>query len=170
MTEVSINKQTKLSQHLASPSVAALGNLSELNCTRLSPHFTLGEMCKTSAKTADGNIPSHVHIENLKRLCGWLEKLRERYNRNYVLDQSPSCALDQTSPCVHDQTPSSSPYLGGESCRRLPLLSRRGQGWSDQAHKARSDELSLYYRLRAPRSIPDYSEVQTYLFFFKQRI
>ncbi len=43
---------------------------------RLSPHFTLGEMCKTSAKTADGNIPSHVHIENLKRLCGWLEMLR----------------------------------------------------------------------------------------------
>ena len=39
---------------------------------RLSEHFTLGEMCKTSAKTADGNIPSHVHIENLKRLCGWL--------------------------------------------------------------------------------------------------
>ncbi len=40
---------------------------------RLSEHFTLGEMTKTSAKTADGNIPSHVHIENLKRLCGWLE-------------------------------------------------------------------------------------------------
>ena len=34
---------------------------------RLSEHFTLGEMCKTSAKTADGNIPSHVHIEDL--LC-----------------------------------------------------------------------------------------------------
>ena len=41
--------------------------------TRLSQHFTLGELCKTSAKTQDGNIPSHVHIENLKRLCGWLE-------------------------------------------------------------------------------------------------
>ena len=46
---------------------------------RLSQHFTLGELCKTSVKTADGNIPSRVHIENLKRLCGWLEKLRERY-------------------------------------------------------------------------------------------
>ena len=45
---------------------------------RLSEHFTLGEMCKTSVKTADGNIPSHVHIENLKRLCGWLERLREK--------------------------------------------------------------------------------------------
>ena len=49
----------------------------------LSQHFTLGELCKTSAKTADGNIPSHVHIENLKRLCGWLEMLRSEYNRRY---------------------------------------------------------------------------------------
>ena len=50
---------------------------------RLSEHFTLAEMCKTSAKTADGNIPSHVHIENLKRLCGWLEMLRDEWNRRY---------------------------------------------------------------------------------------
>ena len=49
---------------------------------RLSQHFTLGELCKTSVKTADGNIPSHVHIENLKRLCRWLERLRQRYNLN----------------------------------------------------------------------------------------
>ena len=59
MTEVSINKQARLSQH-----------------------FTLGELCKTSVKTLDGNIPSHVHIENLKRLCRWLERLRQRYNLN----------------------------------------------------------------------------------------
>jgi hypothetical protein len=43
---------------------------------KLSEHFTLGEMCKTKYKTADGNIPSHVVIENLKRICGWLEVLR----------------------------------------------------------------------------------------------
>ena len=48
---------------------------------RLSQHFTLGELCKTSVKTADGNIPSHVHIENLRRLCRWLERLRQRYNQ-----------------------------------------------------------------------------------------
>ena len=65
--EVSINKQARLSEHLTSSSVATLGNSSELDCTRLSPHFTLGEMCKTSAITADGNIPSHVHIENMKK-------------------------------------------------------------------------------------------------------
>jgi hypothetical protein len=58
MKEVSMNKQAKLSDH-----------------------FTLGELTKTSVKTKDGNIPSRVHIENLKRLCGWLERLRQRWNQ-----------------------------------------------------------------------------------------
>ena len=30
------------------------------NQVKLSQHFTLGEFCKTSVKTKDGNIPSHV--------------------------------------------------------------------------------------------------------------
>ena len=50
---------------------------------KLSEHFTLGELTKTSVKTADGNIPSHVAIENLKRVCKWLEVLRTRYNNLY---------------------------------------------------------------------------------------
>ena len=49
---------------------------------KLSEHFSLAELTKTSVKTKDGNIPSHVHIENLKRLCGWLEQLRLRCNLN----------------------------------------------------------------------------------------
>ena len=56
---------------------------------RLSQHFTLGELCKTSAKTADGNIPSHVHIENLQRVCSWLEMLRDEYNRRYGEGNAP---------------------------------------------------------------------------------
>ena len=60
MNNVEINKQAKLSQH-----------------------FTLGELCKTSVRTADGNIPSHVHIENLKRVCSWLEMLRSEWNNRY---------------------------------------------------------------------------------------
>ena len=60
MKEVSINKQARLSQH-----------------------FMLGELTKTSVKTKDGNIPSHVAIENLKRLCVWLEHLRAQYNLLY---------------------------------------------------------------------------------------
>ena len=52
---------------------------------KLSEHFTLGELCKTKHVTADGNIPSHVVIENLKRICeNWLEDLRYSYNMLYV--------------------------------------------------------------------------------------
>ena len=56
---------------------------------RLSQHFTLGELCKTSVTTADGNIPSRVNIENLKRVCGWLEMLRDEYNRRYGEGNDP---------------------------------------------------------------------------------
>ena len=57
----------------------------------LSEHITLGEVTKTSVKTADGNIPSRVHIENLKNLCeSWLEDLRYSYNTLY-----PPSHLDQ---------------------------------------------------------------------------
>ena len=52
---------------------------------KLSPHFTLGEMTKTSAKGLD-NTPPHGAVMNLKNLCeNWLEKLREEYNRRYAL-------------------------------------------------------------------------------------
>ena len=53
------------------------------NQVRLSEHFKLAELCKTSVKTKDGNIPSHVHIENMKRVCGWLEMLRSEWNNRY---------------------------------------------------------------------------------------
>ena len=52
---------------------------------KLSEHFTLGELCKTSHKTADGNIPSRVAIENLRNICeNWLEDLRYSYNTLYT--------------------------------------------------------------------------------------
>ena len=89
MQEITINKQARLSQHLTSSSVAALSHSSELDGLRLTPHFTLGEMCKTSAKTTDKNIPSHIHIENLRRLCGWLEMLRDEWNRRYGEGNDP---------------------------------------------------------------------------------
>ncbi len=60
MDKVEVNKQAKLSEHM-----------------------TLGELTVTNVKTADGNIPSHVAIENLKRLCKWLEHLRAQYNLLY---------------------------------------------------------------------------------------
>ena len=66
MKEVSINKKIKLSEH-----------------------FTLRELTKTSYHTSDGNIPSHVAIENLKNICeNWLEDLR--YSQNTLYGPSTS--------------------------------------------------------------------------------
>ena len=76
MNNVEINKQAKLSQHLTSSSVATLGHSSELDVSRLSPHFTLAELTKTNSKIK--NVPNEAQVENLKRLCGWLEQLRRR--------------------------------------------------------------------------------------------
>ena len=57
---------------------------------RLSEHFTLAELCKTSYHTADGNIPSRVAIENLRNICeNWLEDLRYSQNTLYG-DSGPS--------------------------------------------------------------------------------
>ena len=51
---------------------------------KLSEHFSLGELTKTSYITADGNIPSRVAIENLKNICeNWLEDLRYSQNTLY---------------------------------------------------------------------------------------
>ena len=44
---------------------------------KLSEHFTLGEMTKSNSHPEIYNIPSHEAIANMKRLCGWLEALRE---------------------------------------------------------------------------------------------
>ena len=79
---------------------------------RLSEHFTLGEMCKTSARTPDGNIPSRVHIENLKRLCGWLEELRRR-----------------------SLTPNPSPKGEGSEYKEVPIIINSGYR-SPQVNKA----------------------------------
>lgn len=56
---------------------------------RLSLHFTLGELIKTSVETPDGNIPSEEHIRNLKRICAWLEMLRARWNSKYGEGKDP---------------------------------------------------------------------------------
>lgn len=56
MVEVTINKEAKLSQH-----------------------FSLGELTKTSVKGID-NVPPHAAVLNLRNLCvNWLEMLRKSY-------------------------------------------------------------------------------------------
>ena len=105
MKEVEINKQTKLS-----------------------PHFTLGEMTKTSYHTKDGNIPSRVAIENLKNLCqNWLEDLRYSYNRLYgegVTSHDP-IAADVTSPnpsCRWGIEWHDGSCRRGSECRDIPVI------------------------------------------------
>ena len=48
----------------------------------LSEHMTLAELCKTN--TGIENVPSEAQVENLKRLCRWLERLRRRWNDKYA--------------------------------------------------------------------------------------
>ena len=119
----------------------------EINKTiKLSEHYTLGEMTKTS--TGMMNIPSRVSIENLKRVCGWLEALRCRYNQRYVLggsSSSPKLGEDrrglnerQVSPSSdhpevtaapssdHPAHPGTPPNLGGEKDTEEPIIISSG--------------------------------------------
>ena len=53
---------------------------------KLSEHFKLGEFTKSSSHPEVYNIPSHEAIANLKRVCGWLEVLRERYGKPIIIN------------------------------------------------------------------------------------
>ena len=55
--------------------------------SKLSDHFTLAEMCKTKANLE--NVPNEAQVKNLKRVCGWLEKLRKRWNDLYGEGDDP---------------------------------------------------------------------------------
>ena len=71
--------------------------------TKLSEHFSLEEMCKTKVNLE--NVPNEAQVENLKRLCGWLEMLRSEYNRRYGgLSPDPSLSRegsrDQEEPII----------------------------------------------------------------------
>ena len=49
--------------------------------TKLSEHFSLAELTKT--KQHIENVPNEAQVENLKRVCRWLERLRKRWNDKY---------------------------------------------------------------------------------------
>ena len=49
--------------------------------TNLSEHFSLAELTKTSVNIE--NVPNEAQVENLKRVCRWLERLRKRWNDKY---------------------------------------------------------------------------------------
>jgi uncharacterized protein YcbK (DUF882 family) len=54
---------------------------------RLSEHFSLAELTKT--KTGIENVPNEEQVNNLKRLCQWLEQLRRRWNNLYGEGDDP---------------------------------------------------------------------------------
>ena len=54
---------------------------------RLSGHFSLRELTKT--RTGIENVPNEAQVENLKRVCRWLEQLRRRWNNLYGEGDDP---------------------------------------------------------------------------------
>jgi uncharacterized protein YcbK (DUF882 family) len=84
-----LDRTKNLSEILASPNEAALSHSNKFDGLHLSPHFSLGELTKTSFKTDDKNEPPLEAVENLITLCeNWLEELRYLYNVLYVLRPS----------------------------------------------------------------------------------
>ena len=83
---VQLNSNAKLSEHLASPSEAALGHSNKLDGSHLSPNFTLGELTKSGSHPEVYNIPSHEAIANLANLSKWLEALRGRAGTPIIIN------------------------------------------------------------------------------------
>ena len=113
----------------------------EINKTmHLSEHFTVGEVTK-SKHTEINNIPSHIAIENLKRVCEWLEELRRRYNERYVFSRNEERSVSppelggvrgglnsgiysaSSDHPTHTGTP---PNLGGEIDTEEPIIINSG--------------------------------------------
>ena len=62
--------------------------ITEINTNmKLSEHFTLGELTKT--KTGIENVPNEAQVNNLRRVCQWLEQLRRRWNNLYGEGDDP---------------------------------------------------------------------------------
>ena len=59
------------------------------NPTMLTDHFSLREMCKAPADLPVANLPSGKYLENLRRLCSWLEMLRSEWNQRYGEGDDP---------------------------------------------------------------------------------
>ena len=101
----------------------------------LSEHFTLGEVTK-SKHDEIYNIPSHVAIENLKRVCKWLEELRRRYNLRYVLRSVSPPELGGARGGLNEEMSGASsdhpahtgtpPNLGGEKDTEEPIIITSG--------------------------------------------
>jgi len=54
---------------------------------RLTQHFGLAELTKTRVKLE--NVPNEAQVNNLRRVCQWLEQLRRRWNNLYGEGDDP---------------------------------------------------------------------------------
>ena len=113
----------------------------EINKTmHLSEHFKLGEVTK-SKHTEINNIPSHIAIENLKRVCEWLEELRRRYNERYVFSRNEERSVSppelggargglnegmSSASSDHPTHTGTPPNLGGEIDTEEPIIINSG--------------------------------------------
>ena len=114
-------------------------NVSINKSIRLSEHISLGEVIKSS-HTEIYNIPSHVAIENLKRVCVWLEALRYRYNQRYVTLPLQGEMEEVTKP-GRERPPLTPPVGGGleepiiiNSGYRSPELNKKVGGSPNSNH------------------------------------
>ena len=71
-----------------------MANNNKNNGVRLTPHFTLEEMTRTDVKLGyldrqRQTQPGEQVMDNLTRLCQWLEMLRQRWNERYGEGNDP---------------------------------------------------------------------------------
>lgn len=52
--------------------------------SKLSEHFSLRELTKTN--TGIDNVPNEEQVNNLKRVCQWLERLRSKRNEPIIIN------------------------------------------------------------------------------------
>ena len=105
-----------------------MNNVEIKESMRLSEHFSLGEVCKTSHKTEDGNIPSRVAIENLRNICeNWLEDLR--YSNNVLYEDK-----ETRSQGVQDNTTEADSPIIITSGYRSPEVNKLAVGSPSSNH------------------------------------
>ena len=132
---------------------------------RLSVNFSLRELCKT--KTGIENVPNEEQVNNLKRVCGWLEKLRKRWNERYAdignggMEEPLIINSGYRSPAVNKAVggaPTSNHLTGCGLCGGHPLH-RDGTGFALCCHLAGHQR----YEPRGLRRTADRTATQRHL-------
>lgn len=97
--------------------------------TKLTPHFTLGEMSASKSHPEIYNVPPLDKVDNLRHLCEWLEDLRHLYNVRYASHPDPAVPPLQ----VERESGGEAPILIN-SGYRSPMLNRAVGGATRSNH------------------------------------